>query len=73
MNEIRTTLDERLTAKGLEKNEVKLFIKDVLRIMSRSPESNLEAMKGELLLLGWREDYTDNGTIELIQACYQDG
>ena len=73
MEKIRATLAERLAAKGLEKNEIELFIKDVIRVVTGSPGSNLETIKGQLQLLGWRDDYTDYGTIQLIQACYQDG
>jgi len=73
MEQIRATLDGRLTAKGLEENETRLFIKDVIRIVTGSPVSNLEIIKGQLQLLGWRDDYADYGTIQLIQACYQDG
>ena len=73
MDKIKATLAERLAAKGMEKNETGLFIKDVIRIVTSSPGSNLETIKGQLQLLGWRDDYTDYGTIQLIQACYQDG
>lgn len=70
MEDIRAKLADRLTAKGLEENETELFIKDVIRIVSNSPESDIDAIKGQLYLLGWRKDYTDYGTIQLIQACY---
>ena len=73
MEQIRATLDDRLAAKGLEENETGLFIKDVIRIVTSFPGSNLESMKGQLELLGWRDDYTDYGTIQLIEACYQNG
>ena len=73
MEKIRATLDGRLAAKGLEENETGLFIKDVIWIVTGSPGSNLETIKGQLQLLGWQDDYTDYGTIQLIQACYQDG
>ena len=73
MVKIRATLDGRLAAKGLEENETGLFFKDVIRIVTGSPESNLESIKGQLQLLGWRDDYADYGTTQLIQACYQDG
>ena len=59
MDMVRTKMAERLEAKGLEKNEVELFIKDVIRIVTSFTGSNLDACKGQLLLLGWREDYTD--------------
>ena len=73
MEDIRAKLAERLTAKGLENNETELFIKDVLRIVTSSPGLNIDTMKSQLHLLGWHDDYTDYGTIQLIQACYQDG
>ncbi len=72
MEDIRTKLAERLSAKGLESNETDLFIKDVIRIVNSSPGSDIDTIKGQLHLLGWRDDYTDYGTIQLIQACYQD-
>jgi hypothetical protein len=72
MDEIKKALAERLAAKGLEENETGLFIKDVIRIMTGSPGLNLETVKGQLQLLGWRDDYIDYRTIQLIQACYQD-
>jgi hypothetical protein len=37
MEDIRAKLADRLTAKGLEKNEAELFIKDVIRIVTSSP------------------------------------
>ena len=70
--DIRAKLADRLTSKGLEGNETELFIKDVIRIITNSPESSMETIKGQLHLLGWRDEYTDYGTILLIQACYQD-
>jgi hypothetical protein len=73
MDNIKAKLADRLAAKGLESNETELFIKDVIRIVTDSPGSNLETIKGQLHLLGWRNDYTDYGTIQLIQACYQGG
>ena len=73
MEQIRTALDGRLAAKGLEENETGLFIKDVIRIVTNFPGSNHESIKGRLELLGWRDDYTDYATIQLIQACYQNG
>ena len=73
MEDIRAKLAERLTAKGLENNETELFIKDALRIVTSSPGLNIDIMKSQLHLLGWHDDYTDYGTIQLIQACYQDG
>ncbi len=73
MDKIRASLDERLAAKGLEKNEIDLFIKDVFRIINVAPGLNLETIKRQLQLLGWQDDYADYGTIQLIQACYQDG
>jgi len=72
IEKIRATLDGRLAAKGLEKNETGLFIKDVVRVMAGSPRSNLATINGQLQLLGWRNDCTDYGTIQLILACYQD-
>ncbi|MDP8241206.1 MAG: hypothetical protein P9X24_19125 [Candidatus Hatepunaea meridiana] len=72
MEKIRATLDGRLAAKGLEENETGLFITDVIRVVSGSPEQNLETIKRQLQLLGWREDYSDYGTVLLIQACYYD-
>ncbi len=73
LDNIRAKLAKRLATKGLESNEIELFIKDVVRVVARSPGSNIETIKGQLKLLGWRDDYTDYGTIQLIQACYQDG
>ena len=73
IEKIRTKLEDRLAAKGLESNETDLFIQDVIRAVANSPGSNIETIKGRLLLLGWHDDYTDYGTIQLIQACYQDG
>jgi hypothetical protein len=68
MEDIRATLADRLTAKGLENNETELFIKDVIRIVTSSPEFHIDAIKNQLHLLGWHDDYTDYGTIQLIQA-----
>jgi hypothetical protein len=73
LEDIRAKLADRLSAKGLELNETELFIRDVIRIVTSSPGSDIEAIKGQLHLLGWRDEYTDYGTIQLIQACYQDG
>jgi len=73
MDKIKASLDERLGAKGLHKNEIDLFIKDVIRIVSASQGFNLETINGQLQLLGWQDDYADYGIIQLIQACYQDG
>jgi len=73
MEDIRAKLADRLTARGLENNETELFIKDVIRIVTSSPGFDIDAIKGQLNLLGWHDDYTDYGTIQLIQACYQDG
>jgi hypothetical protein len=73
MDKIRAKLAERLAAKGIEDNEIDLFIKDVVRVVTHSPESNIETIKGQLLLLGWPDNYADYGTIQLIQACYQEG
>ena len=73
MENIRAKLADRLADKGLESNETELFIKDVIRIVISSPGSSLQTIKSQLRLLGWRDDYTDYGTIQLIQACYQDG
>ena len=70
--DIKKKLAERLTSKGLESNETALFIKDVIRLVSNSPEIDIDAIKSQLHLLGWRDDYTDYGTIQLIQACYLD-
>ncbi len=70
--DIKKKLAERLTSKGLESNETGLFIKDVIRLVSNSPEIDIDAIKAQLHLLGWRDDYTDYGTIQLIQACYLD-
>ena len=72
MDKIKMKLADRLAAKGLESNETELFIKDVIRIVTNSTGSNIETIKGQLHLLGWHEDYIDYGTIQLIQACYQD-
>jgi hypothetical protein len=44
----------------------------VIRAFANSPGSNIETIKGRLHLLGWHDDYTDYGTIQLIQACYKD-
>jgi len=71
MDKIRATLAERLAAKGLEQNEAELFTKDVIRIVTGSPEQNLEKIKERLKLLGWQDDYADYGIIQLIEACYQ--
>lgn len=71
--DIRAKLADRLSAKGLESNETELFIKDVIRTVTSTPGSNIDAIKSQLHLLGWHDDYTDYGTIQLIQACYQDG
>jgi hypothetical protein len=73
MDKIKATLAERLAVKGLQKKKMGLFIKDVIRIVSVSPGFNLETIKGQLQLLGWQDDYADYGTIQLIQACYEDG
>ena len=73
MEDIRAKLADRLTSKGLENNETELFIKDVIRIVTSSPGFDIDAIKGQLNLLGWHGNYTDYGTIQLIQACYQDG
>ena len=73
MDKIREILAERLAAKGLENNEIELFIKDVIQVVTGSPGQNLETIKSRLQLLGWQDDYADYGTIQLIQACYQDG
>ncbi len=70
MTDIRTYLAQRLVAKGLEDNEIDLFIKDVIRNMIDSPWHNLATIKGQLHLLGWCDEYTDYRTLELIQACY---
>ena len=72
MDKIKSKLAERLAAKGLEENETGLFIKDVIRIVTASPGSSLEIINGQLQLLGWWDNYTDYGTIQLIRACYQD-
>ena len=73
MEAIRAKLADRLNSKGLENNETELFIKDVIRIIASSPGFDIDAIKGQLNLLGWHDDYTDYGTIQLIQARYQDG
>jgi hypothetical protein len=73
MDDIRAKLAQRLSAKGLESNETNLFIKDVLRVIASSPEMKTHIIKSKLNVLGWPNDYTDYGTIELIKACYQDG
>ena len=72
MKNAREKLAEQLAAKGLESNETELFIRDVIRITANSTEANKETIQKQLHLLGWRDDYTDYGTIKLIQACYQD-
>ena len=72
IEDIRAKLADRLALKGLESNETDLFIKDVIRVVSGSHGSNIDTIKGQLHLLGWRDDYTDYWTIQLIQACYQD-
>ncbi len=69
--DIRTKLTERLNSKGLEANETELFIRDVIRIKNGSPESDIETIRGQLHLLGWRDDYTDYSTIQLVLACHQ--
>lgn len=69
---IKDKLTKRLADKGLETNEIDLFIKDVLRNTIDSPWQNMEMIKGRLHLLGWGGDYIDYGTIQLIQACYPD-
>ena len=71
--DIKKKLAERLTSKGLESNETDLFIKDVIRIANNSPEIEYDAIRAQLHVLGWRDDYTDYGTIQLILACYLDG
>jgi hypothetical protein len=58
---------------GMEKNETGLFIKDVIRIVTGSQGSKLDSIRGQLQLLGWRDDCVDYGTIQLIKACYEDG
>jgi len=73
MENIRAKLADRLADKGLESNETDLFIRDVIRIVANSTGSNIETIKSQLHLLGWHDDYTDYGTIQLIQACYQEG
>ena len=73
MEIIRAKLLQRLFAKGLESNETNLFIKDVLRVNAGSPEIKIDTIKNKLNLLGWPNDYTDYRTVELIEACYQDG
>lgn len=73
MEDTRVKLADRLTAKGLENNETELFIQDVIRVATGSPGFDIDAIKSQLHLLGWRDDYTDYGTIQLIQACYQNG
>jgi hypothetical protein len=73
IEKIRAKLADRLAAKGFETNETDLFIQDVIRAVANSPGSNIESIKGRLHLLGWHDDYTDYGTIQLIQACYQEG
>ena len=72
MDKIRLKLNERLTAKGLESNEIELFIKDVIRVEAGSQGQNLETINGQLQVLGWQNDCADYGIIQLIQACYQD-
>lgn len=73
MEKIRAPLDERLAAKGFQKIESDLFVKDVRRIINDFPGMNLATIKGKLKLLGWRDDSGDYTTIQLIQACYEDG
>ena len=72
MKRLRAKLAERLAAKGLERNETELFIRDVIRIVTHTPEWNLATIKAQLHLLGWNDNYTDYGTIQLIEACYHD-
>ncbi len=72
MDNIKESLDERLVAKGLEKNEIGLFIKDVNRIVDAPPGFDLKTIQGRLKLLGWRDVYVDYWTIQLIRACYRD-
>ena len=53
-------------------NETDLFIRDVTRIVTGSLLSNMVTIRNNLRLLGWRDEYTDYGTIQLIQVCYQE-
>jgi hypothetical protein len=55
-----------------EKYELDLFVKDALRNLIDSPSPNIQTIKERLLLLGWKEEYIDYVTIQLIQACFSD-
>ena len=72
IEKFKVPLEERLAAKGLQKIESALFVKDVRRIIKDFPEMNLTTIKERLHLLGWRDDSGDYTTIQLILACYED-
>ncbi|MCP4757395.1 MAG: hypothetical protein GY866_41575 [Proteobacteria bacterium] len=72
MDDIRKALDQRLVAKGLRKNEIGLFKKDVARLVDASPEFNLKIINERLNRLGWRDVYVDYWTVQLILACCRD-
>ena len=73
MDNIKAKLADRLAAKGLESNETELFIKDVIRIVTDSPGSNLETIKGQLHLLGWGDLELDYRTFEIATASFEGG
>jgi len=72
MEMIKVKLADRLAAKGLGTDESKLFIRDVTRTATGPLGLNMAAIRSKLHLLGWRDNCTDYGTIQLIQACYLD-
>ena len=72
IEKFKASLGERLAAKGFQKIESDLFVKDVRRIINDFPGMNLTTINEQLKLLGWRDDSGDYTTIQLIQACYED-
>ena len=71
MEQIITTLIERLVGKGMEINNIPAYIRDLANILAVNSHLNLEELNGRLGSLGWDDFELDDHTLQLILANFE--
>lgn len=71
MEEFTQILVERLKKMGMEANVICAFIRDLEKVLSTGPRSDLSQVNQRLHLLGWDDLELDYRTLELATACFE--
>jgi len=67
-SDIGNTLFKKLEQKGIEKNQIPLFIKDLINTFSAKDISDLMQINNCLHVLGWADFELDYHTLQLAKA-----